>query len=152
MQVLAEILRNIYIQTSDANKLKIDSLEQHYSSVIKESINNDTIAARSIAYGKQIAQRIFEWSETDGGHRGYLNNFDKKLVFQQSRDAGSHRCMRNRSVTFPAPALGDIRTAHSLLQIPCYSHRRLLLLTQRPALLIIHSLHRCTKKKSINTG
>ena len=49
----------------------------------------------------------------------------------------------------PAPALGT-ETAHiPLLQIPCYSHRRLLLLTQRPALLIIHSLHRCTKRKAL---
>ncbi|MEL6718128.1 MAG: phosphatase PAP2 family protein [Bacteroidota bacterium] len=33
---------------------------------------------RSIAYGKAVADHIFEWSKTDGGHRGYLKNFDKE--------------------------------------------------------------------------
>lgn len=79
----AEILRNIYIQTSDKNKTKIDSLERHFETIFKKAIANDSIANRSIAYGKKIAQSIFEWSKTDGGHRGYLNNFDKKLVFEQ---------------------------------------------------------------------
>ncbi|HNP22968.1 MAG TPA: vanadium-dependent haloperoxidase [Panacibacter sp.] len=120
----AEILRNIYIQTSDANKLKIDSLEQHYSSVIKESINNDTIAARSIAYGKQIAQRIFEWSETDGGHRGYLNNFDKKLVFQQKPGCWQPPLYAQSFSHFPLhPHWGQNRTflaADSMLQPPAF--------------------------------
>ncbi|HEY6978451.1 MAG TPA: hypothetical protein VH396_19265, partial [Chitinophagaceae bacterium] len=79
----AEILRNIYIQTSDINKAKIDSLEQHFEMIFKDAIDNDTIANRSVAYGKKIALTIFEWSKTDGGHRGYLNNFDIKMVFEQ---------------------------------------------------------------------
>jgi hypothetical protein len=79
----AEIIRSIYIQTSDKNKKKIDSLEQHFEKLFKKNIANDSIVARSIAYGKKIAQQIFEWSKKDGGHRGYLNNFDKKLVFEE---------------------------------------------------------------------
>lgn len=78
----AEILRNIYIQTSDSNKAKIDSLEQHFE-LLYRSVVSDTVAARSVGYGKTIAQQIFEWSKTDGGHRGYLNNFDKQLVFPE---------------------------------------------------------------------
>ena len=77
----AEILRNIYIQTSDINKNKIDSLEQDFESVLKTKTPNGAIVNRSILYGKKIAQLIFEWSKTDGGHRGYLANFDKKLIF-----------------------------------------------------------------------
>jgi hypothetical protein len=79
----AEIIRSIYIQTSDNNKTKIDSLEQQFEKIFKEGVANDSVANRSIAYGKKIAQIIFEWSKTDGGHRGYLDNFDKKLVFEQ---------------------------------------------------------------------
>ncbi len=81
----AEILRNIYNQTSDANKLKIDSLEN----VINESEKNakkiiDIDFKNSIDYGKGAAFLVFEWSKTDGGHKGYLKNFDKTLQFPQT--------------------------------------------------------------------
>jgi hypothetical protein len=79
----AEILRSIYIQTSDANKKKIDSLERQLEKRIKKSINDEAVVKRSVAYGKLIAQKIFEWSKTDGGHRAYLKNFDKTLMFEQ---------------------------------------------------------------------
>lgn len=78
----AEIIRNIYIQTSDENKTKIDSLEHYFTDQFKKKITDVSITNRSVLYGKKIAQLIFEWSKTDGGHRGYLNNFDKKLVFK----------------------------------------------------------------------
>ena len=79
----AEIIRNIYIQTSDKNKAKIDSLENDFVERISGTVKDKAVADRSIAYGKKIAQLIFEWSKTDGGHRGYLNNFDKNLVFAE---------------------------------------------------------------------
>lgn len=84
----AEILRNIYNQTSEANKLKIDSLENAiYNSIYPEGISNsikDTdVIDVSQYYGISVAKSIFEWSKTDGGHRGYLKNFDKKLQFIQ---------------------------------------------------------------------
>jgi hypothetical protein len=78
----AEIIRNIYIQTSDENKIKIDSLEEYFTDQFKNKMTDESIAKRSVLYGKKIAQSIFEWSKIDGGHRGYLNNFDKKLVFE----------------------------------------------------------------------
>ncbi|MCP9766862.1 phosphatase PAP2 family protein [Lacihabitans sp. LS3-19] len=76
----AEILRNIYIQTSDQNKLKIDSLEILLEDNFKE---DKEVLDRSKAFGKKIALQIFEWSKTDGGHRGYLHNFDKELKFAE---------------------------------------------------------------------
>lgn len=79
----AEILRSIYIQTSDKNKKKIDSLEHHFEILFKKIYPDESISDRSILYGKKIAQSIFEWSKTDGGHRAYLKNFDKKLVFAE---------------------------------------------------------------------
>lgn len=80
----AEILRNIYNQTSDANKLKIDSLEN----LINESEKNarkviDIDFDNSVAYGKGAAYLVFEWSKSDGGHKGYLKNFDKNLTWPQ---------------------------------------------------------------------
>ena len=71
----AEIIRNIYIQTSDKNKSKIDSLEKYFEKNIMKVLPDKSIADRSISYGKKIAQLIFEWSKTDGGHRGYLKQF-----------------------------------------------------------------------------
>lgn len=76
----ATILKNIYNQTSDKNKLKIDSLEKSIQENCNQNSQDKELIDRSVAYGKAIALRIFEWSKTDGGHRGYLKNFDKKMV------------------------------------------------------------------------
>ncbi|WP_375324116.1 vanadium-dependent haloperoxidase [Flagellimonas sp. GZD32] len=74
----SQIIKSIYQQTSDENKLKIDSLEQAIFEYFSEDLDEGTIN-RSVAYGKQVADAIFEWSKTDGGHRGYLKNFDKQM-------------------------------------------------------------------------
>ncbi len=75
---MASILNSVYIQTSDENKQKIDSVESLILEYYSDSIN-DEVKSRSIAYGKAVANSIFEWSKTDGGHRGYLKNFDKSM-------------------------------------------------------------------------
>lgn len=74
----AQMLRSIYNQTSDANKAKIDSLEGLFRDQFSRSLDPGTVK-RSIAFGQGVANRIFAWSLDDGGHRGYLANFDKKL-------------------------------------------------------------------------
>lgn len=76
----AQILRHIYNQTSDENKFSIDSLEQVFESVYADVVANKAVVNRSKAFGQQVADAIFEWSKTDGGHRGYLKNFDKDMV------------------------------------------------------------------------
>lgn len=75
----AFILKNIYQQTSDENKARIDSLEMALKKHFSRGLKNEEIE-RSVNYGKAIASHIYEWSKTDGGHRGYLNNFDKDAV------------------------------------------------------------------------
>lgn len=75
----SEILKNIYVQTSEENIQKIDSLEQVIYDQFTADVDQQT-AKRSVAFGKKVAQIIFEWSKTDGGHRGYLKNFDKTMV------------------------------------------------------------------------
>jgi hypothetical protein len=74
------ILKSIYNQTSDANKTKIDSLENNVLEYFAEKNNDKGLIDRSVAFGRNVAQTIFEWSKTDGGHRGYLKNFDKKMI------------------------------------------------------------------------
>lgn len=76
----AMILRRIYNQTSDENKAKIDSLERFIYENIVAQQTDKTLIDRSVAHGKAVAEQIFEWSKSDGGHRGYLKNFDKNYV------------------------------------------------------------------------
>ncbi|WP_238808313.1 vanadium-dependent haloperoxidase [Emticicia aquatica] len=77
----ALILKNIYNQTSDLNKLKIDSLEKVIFEEYSTKNEDKELINRSVTFGKAIASRIFEWSKTDGGHRAYLKNFDKKMIY-----------------------------------------------------------------------
>ncbi|MEQ8418177.1 MAG: vanadium-dependent haloperoxidase [Imperialibacter sp.] len=74
----ASIIKRIYNQTSDENKSKVDSLEALFFEQISDQVDSE-VADRSVMYGKSVADAIFEWSTTDGGHRGYLKNFDKNL-------------------------------------------------------------------------
>ncbi|MFX0555837.1 phosphatase PAP2 family protein [Maribacter sp. CXY002] len=73
------ILKNIYVQTSEKNIKQIDSLE---NVILKQFSNGipEKVVSNSITYGKEVAKAIFEWSKNDGGHRGYLKNFDKTMV------------------------------------------------------------------------
>ena len=68
---MAFILKNLYANTSDANKVTIDSLEAALSSEYQNETNAQ-IVGESTDYGRKIAISIFEWSKTDGGHEGYL--------------------------------------------------------------------------------
>ena len=75
----ASILKDIYQQTSDENKLKIDSLENAIHRQFSDTLDQKTVE-RSVMYGKSVAKAIFEWSKSDGGHRAYLKNFDKEMI------------------------------------------------------------------------
>lgn len=75
----SEILKSIYVQTSEENIKKIDSLELVIFNQFQQGIDIETVK-RSVTFGKSVAAKIFEWSKTDGGHRGYLHNFDKTMV------------------------------------------------------------------------
>lgn len=71
----AYMLKQLYEHTSAVNKASIDSLEnQIYQSQL--SITSQEVRERSVKYGQEIAQAIFEWSKTDGGYQGYKRNFD----------------------------------------------------------------------------
>ncbi|MEZ4850289.1 MAG: vanadium-dependent haloperoxidase [Bacteroidia bacterium] len=73
------ILQQVYNQTSDKNKQMIDSLESLIAkNITSRGIESDVIE-RSADFGRAISDAIFEWSKTDGGHRGYLHNFDKEF-------------------------------------------------------------------------
>lgn len=62
---LAFMNKAMFSFTGVQNKIAIDSLEN----TLKNSFNKETDTAtleRSASFGRQVAQEIFEWSETDG--------------------------------------------------------------------------------------
>jgi hypothetical protein len=62
---LAYINKQIFSTTSAANKTSIDSLEAVLNAQYQAEIDVE-ILNRSMAFGKAVAQKIFEWAETDG--------------------------------------------------------------------------------------
>ncbi|MDX2284783.1 MAG: vanadium-dependent haloperoxidase [Bacteroidia bacterium] len=76
----AEILRSLYIQAPDTSRRRIDSLEGLMHRYFTARSGDTALAARSAAYGRAVAGAVFDWSQHDGGHRGYLRNFDKTFT------------------------------------------------------------------------
>ena len=62
---LAYINKQIFSTTSTANKTSIDSLEAALNAQYQAEIDA-AILDRSIAFGKAVAQEIFQWAESDG--------------------------------------------------------------------------------------
>lgn len=62
---LASINRQLFPATSDANKTSIDSLENALNAQYAGETDNEIIN-RSVIFGKAVAQKVFEWSQTDG--------------------------------------------------------------------------------------
>lgn len=76
---LASITRSLFPNTTQVNNIIIDSLESAYNERYEQVVNKKTFD-RSVAFGKQIAEAIFEWSTTDGAHEAYLHNADDSYV------------------------------------------------------------------------
>jgi hypothetical protein len=62
---LASLNRSLFTQISIQDKLSIDLLENELNAVYANEVNND-IYNRSVNFGKAVAQKIFDWSLTDG--------------------------------------------------------------------------------------
>jgi len=62
---LAEMNRKLFPTTSDANKLRIDSLENALKDIYAAQTDEPTLQ-RSIAFGKEVAKRVSEWAIADG--------------------------------------------------------------------------------------
>lgn len=68
---MAFIMKNLFANTSPENQFRIDSLESTFTSQFQSEATTK-IVQESAEYGRRIANRIFEWSKTDGGHQAYL--------------------------------------------------------------------------------
>src|SRR5690606_22725420 len=76
---MADILKNLFANTSLANKNKIDSLELAFNLQFQNEVPLAWVL-QSADYGKEIAADIFEWSKTDGGHEAYLSATNSEYV------------------------------------------------------------------------
>ena len=62
---LAYINKYMFPTTSTANKISIDSLENVLNTQYQSEAEAQIIT-RSINFGKEVAQKVFEWAQTDG--------------------------------------------------------------------------------------
>jgi hypothetical protein len=76
---LATILRLLYPTATPENQAAIDNLAElnanHYTVAAGGEVYN-----RSAAYGQAVAEAVFAWSISDGGHEGYTRNFPEGFV------------------------------------------------------------------------
>jgi hypothetical protein len=63
---MAAMSRNFFPNTSVANKIAMDSLENALNATYQAELNDDDEFQRSIQFGKTVAQLVFDWSQTDG--------------------------------------------------------------------------------------
>lgn len=107
----ATILRALYAEasrpTAAINKIVIDSVEVVQLNANKIGITQDVVD-RSVKYGQDVANAIFEWSKTDGGHEGYKRNFP--ATYTVPLFAGSWRPTENGQAIPMQPTWGSNRT------------------------------------------
>ncbi|MCC3154261.1 vanadium-dependent haloperoxidase [Hymenobacter sp. BT770] len=72
----AFIIKNLFGNATAAQRATIDSLETALNQPYYTAAEFD----RSVKFGQQVAQAVFDWSKTDGGHQGYLNNQSSSYV------------------------------------------------------------------------
>jgi hypothetical protein len=68
------LLTQMFLTTSDKNKLKLDSARTVYETKLKTG-TTDEVIDRSVRYGALLGTSIFEYSKGDGGANGHLSNF-----------------------------------------------------------------------------
>jgi hypothetical protein len=71
---LAAILRNLFPTASAANVTAVDDLERRFADQAKAMLPLG-IYKRSVDRGSAVADHVFKWSMSDGGHEAFRNNF-----------------------------------------------------------------------------
>lgn len=62
---LAEMNRRLFPATANANKTAMNNLENSWQAMYAAETDAETMQ-RSIAFGKEVATRVFNWASTDG--------------------------------------------------------------------------------------
>ena len=71
---LAAILRQLVPTAPSGGTTAIRQLEQRFNDLARPLLPQG-IYRRSVARGQQVADHVFDWSTTDGGHESFGNNF-----------------------------------------------------------------------------
>jgi hypothetical protein len=71
---MARILRHLFASTSPQNLTAIDDLESSLADSLGQNVSAGTLE-RSRLFGRRVADAVFFWSRSDGGHEGYRRNF-----------------------------------------------------------------------------
>ncbi|GAA4034470.1 hypothetical protein GCM10022409_18570 [Hymenobacter glaciei] len=66
----ALMAKSLFGNASAAQRTSIDSLETALNASYRTAAEFD----RSVQFGRAVAQAVFDWSRTDGGHESYLSN------------------------------------------------------------------------------
>jgi hypothetical protein len=83
---LAYLNKNFFTATTDALKISMDSLENALNGAYQSQVDAATYQ-RSVDFGKSVAQKIFDWSKTDGSLTVYPPYVDTATTGQWSPTA-----------------------------------------------------------------
>jgi hypothetical protein len=76
---LATIIRRLFPTATEDNLAAIEALYTRYASQFEAEIESD-LFNRSVLWGRVIAEAVYTWSVSDGGHEGYKRNFPTDYV------------------------------------------------------------------------
>jgi len=76
----ASILKSLYPHAAPDIVKLIDSLETATYEASMFTTETE-VAQRSIQFGRAVAEAIYDWAKTDGGHEGYFHHFDPDYIF-----------------------------------------------------------------------
>jgi hypothetical protein len=76
---LARIVHLLFGNASEAQNFSIDSLANVFNKKFKSTVPKE-VFERSVSFGRDIANAIYLWSKSDGGHKAYLNPFPSTYI------------------------------------------------------------------------
>jgi PAP2 superfamily len=76
---LARITKNLFANASSANLARIDSMELANEQYYRSLYCSNTLT-NSLTFGRSVADAIFSWSTSDGGHQAYNDVFPSSYI------------------------------------------------------------------------
>ncbi|WP_341226846.1 vanadium-dependent haloperoxidase [uncultured Arcticibacterium sp.] len=100
------LMKLLYGTTSDVYKTKMDDLKKEYEQTLKVGVGTDAIE-RSIRFGAEMANAVWNYAKTDGGHLAYDNNYPLSNSLFNSVSSWKPTGDKSRPLL---PKWGDVRS------------------------------------------